>query len=233
LPGQTLSAAGLKVVEAVCETTTLLGFNRATGLPRRPVLAIKHGSVVRIGGEDDVGRQNLAALRAALIAAASSRRGLGERTAEGLGRFVVDLDTHRAHYWEQTRGDWTPPLAEARPNRTEEVLDQVMEFLDRREINDAILGKGAADAAGRTPSVAPWQWLRERGRMLGPGLTREELLEEIREHSTKLAGGATWNGVQGSLKDELELLNDVADQRTFIEHLARGAVALLRKKRRN
>jgi CRISPR/Cas system CSM-associated protein Csm3 (group 7 of RAMP superfamily) len=231
LQDNTLSADGLTVEESVCETTTILGFNRATGLPRRPVLAIKLGSVVRIAAEDDVGRKNLAALRVALLAAAATGRGLGERGAEGLGRFVVDLDIHSAHYWEQAPGAWTPPRPAAKPNRTEEVLQQVMEFLKRRDVRDAILGKSDADAAGRTPSVAPWQWLRERGLMLDRGLTLKELLDEIKAHSNKLAGGATWAGVREPLAKALEPLT-ATDQRTFIENLARGAVALLRQERR-
>jgi hypothetical protein len=59
----------------------LHGFNPCTGLPRLPVYAIRRGSTLRLTGD------NLEPLREAL----SKKNALGERTAVGFGRFVVDF----------------------------------------------------------------------------------------------------------------------------------------------
>lgn len=71
----------------VSETHTLRGFNRASGLPRAPVIAIAAGSVVRLAGT----AADIAVARALLQARASAGQWLGERTEDGLGRFALDL----------------------------------------------------------------------------------------------------------------------------------------------
>jgi hypothetical protein len=72
----------------ISETRSLRGFNRASGLPRAPAIAIAAGSVVRLSGAPE----EIAKARALLQARASAGQWLGERTEDGLGRFALDLN---------------------------------------------------------------------------------------------------------------------------------------------
>ena len=181
-----LSAEGLKVADLVCETTTVLGFNRATGLPRRSVLAIRRGSVAQ-----DQGRRR--------CRPAEPRRAPGRAPLRGPGRPRARR-AHRGRAGPVRRGPGrsSAGLLEATawrlaaPLRTSRVKSDGRDSRKsprvprRQSRRDSRPGRDRSH--GPDASVAPWQWLRKRGGMLDRGLTREKLTLEIDEHSTKLAG---------------------------------------------
>jgi hypothetical protein len=76
----------LSIDKAVADTVEVHGFNVMSGLPRAPALAIRRGSTYTITG----------AQARALMSALAGLRALGERTADGFGRFVVLDDAQMA-----------------------------------------------------------------------------------------------------------------------------------------
>ena len=68
------------------------GFNAAAGLPRSPALAIKRGSVFVFRKSN---QEAFDVLKGWLVSIAESESGLGERTEEGFGQFLVDFNFHR------------------------------------------------------------------------------------------------------------------------------------------
>src|SRR6266542_5120830 len=101
--GDPLSTAGLSLSRerTFSETSEVYGFNAASGLPRAAAVAIRRGSVFRI--------ERLASSTTILqpwrtaLRQAARNGGLGERTAEGFGRFVLDLELHEPFYWKSAK----------------------------------------------------------------------------------------------------------------------------------
>ncbi|MBM4346244.1 MAG: hypothetical protein FJ100_22955, partial [Deltaproteobacteria bacterium] len=158
-PADVQVADGGRGPQELSETVVLRGYNRTTGLPRWPVIAVKAGSAVRLLGPATA----VARVRKLLTA----RPAHGERTQDGLGRVVLDLDIHAG----------LPKTTEARPaTRTagnRDRLDLLAQRLlaepcklqlSRSQRYDAFAGmRGNSTKAAREWIAAQVAWAKARG----------------------------------------------------------------------
>jgi hypothetical protein len=224
---------GIKPEAASCEVVEVYAFNRATGLPRSPALAIKRGSVFRWQAESGSGQANLAQWRAVLLRVQARRAGLGERTLDGFGRFVLDLDFHEKDYWASPVPSLSAPGALLQANEREIVLHRVNEFIaaNRAELED---GNGRPRA-----SVSQWQWLRVKARTARDQDDLRRLHQDLAAHAGRLAGRKQWgerlprllasaeSEAAGAMPD-----NPLEARKSFLEELARAMTARARAARR-
>jgi hypothetical protein len=155
--------------------------------------------VLRISGERseiDEARRRLAECDA-----------LGERTEEGFGRFVLDLDVHEPRASPAVD---PAPAVEWRPNPREGVLARVRAFLEAH--------KGAL----RGPSASQWQALRVKSELEDVLPLLERLIQNAGRQS-----GKAWKDVAAPLRDAVAK-EQPEQQRFFIDRLARRVVAGLR-----
>ena len=179
-----------KVKLAVAETEPVHGFNAVSGLQRAPALALRRGSCWRITGTGS----------AALAKRLAEKAALGERTREGLGRFLIDAQPiKRLNKPEST-------TAEAVSNRTEYLLSLAQE-----------LSRQIAEKNG--PSLSQLQWLRGRALAVSDDEQLNELLEEIETAPVRRPqGGARWGAFPTrELKDKLKQIDNTDKARALIE----------------
>jgi hypothetical protein len=224
---------GIKPEAASCEVVEVYAFNRATGLPRSPALAIKRGSVFRWQAESGSGQANLAQWRAVLLRVQEQRAGLGERTADGFGRFVLDLDFHEERYWQADLPGSSKALGSPPDNWRERVLDRVSRFIDSQKTRENDGNKL------KKVSVSQWQWLRTRARLAVSHASLDDLHAELDAHAQRLAARKSWGGLTQALKDADEATGNLFPEarrlearKYFLEELARAMTARLRVERR-
>lgn len=191
---QLAGVSGLEV-DGVQDVDLVHGFNPASGLPRPPALALRRGSTWRItgAGAGDVRRWLL------------ESRALGERTGEGLGRFVLDPDLR-----EEVVG--RPPEPEKEPDDREQTLRWA---------------KGQRLPADG-PSLSQWWDLRDALRRSESGGEAASLIDELQ--SGRRLGGKAWTQVDKplqALRQEAEA--DPARAAEKVEALARWLRVSLRK----
>ncbi|MCC6135176.1 MAG: hypothetical protein IT491_07345 [Gammaproteobacteria bacterium] len=187
---------GWTVEKAVVETEAVHGFNAVTGLHRAPALAIRRGSCWRITGPGS----------AELARALAQRPALGERTAEGFGRFLLNVQPI-VKIVRPEGGDDVP-----RPNRNEELLSLA------RDLSQKISQDG--------PSLSQLQWLRERALAAENDGQMNELSQEI-ENAPKrrLQGGKAWEHFPISpLRKALEGLQTFNEKGHLISYLVQWRV---------
>ncbi|WP_262966757.1 RAMP superfamily CRISPR-associated protein [Methylobacter psychrophilus] len=162
-----------------CESTQVHGFNALTGLRRVPAIALRRGSDFKIDGTGS----------ARLAADLTAKQALGERTAEGYGRFMINFEPFAGTL---------PPPDEAPPaiitNDEEILLSLSRELANNLNVNNR-------------PSHSQLGWLRG---MAEGGKAPLEILESIKTATSK-QGGKAWKNFpikeieeafnQGFLKD--------------------------------
>lgn len=212
----------------VAEPAEVYGFNSATGLPRAAALAIKRGSVFTLLPSDGkLAAEALAGLRDALHALSQRGIGLGERTAEGFGRFAVDLDVHQPSYWIDFAPEKGPPGRDQGLRRSETVLARVLDFFDQLTKKE----KPASDARGKgMPSVSQWQWLRHRAEVCRDVGQVEDVVLALQQHAVRLAG-VDWQPLIKKIQEVIGNITEFEDKRLFLTALAQLAVADARRNR--
>ena len=182
-----LSKVGSLAVDGVEDVDLIHGFNPVSGLPRPAALALRRGSTWRISGD------GAGALRSWLRA----RPALGERTEEGLGRFVLDLEL-REEIVEQQR----------EPRGRQDHKERTLAWARRQRI--------PADG----PSLSQWWDLRDTLRRSASPQDATRLITELK--SGKRLGGKAWTKVEKPLEEILRTAKKAparaADQ---VEALAR------------
>lgn len=235
-------------VRSVCEVREVHGFNTASGARRSPALAIKRGSTFRVQSGCS---EKLGLLYGQLVAIERGGQGIGERTEEGFGRFVLNHAAHRSPA-EKAEGDWTPSRE---PASREAEWDA-----QRRRVREEILGRvlkgveeiGLVNACQKWenvpkdfPARSQWQQLCHMAEVLSTKGQLESLLSELCEHAKRLSG-RMWacelrDGDDATmLCDDIDRLwraaGDFQAQRTFLVHLCRWVInrlnALADEKRR-
>lgn len=140
-----------------CESTQVHGFNALTGLRRVPAIALRRGSDFKIDG---TGSYQLAADLAA-------KQALGERTAEGYGRFIINFEPFAG----------TTPLQAEAPTLSDN--------------NEEILLSLSCELASKSkklPSRSQLGWLRG---MAEGGKAPSAILKSIQNAASK-QGGKAW-----------------------------------------
>lgn len=151
------------------DTERLYGFNAASGLRRAPVLALRRGSCWRITGTDS---KQLA--KAFDLKINSGLPGLGERTEEGCGRFIITTEPFK-NFSPLEKSKVTPP----------EVRNEWLLY-EARALAKKITGEG--------PSLSQLQWLRAQALVAPNENALEKLLADIQFASTRRPqGGSTWD----------------------------------------
>jgi hypothetical protein len=182
---------GWDIKKAVVETAAIHGFNAASGLRRAPALGMRRGSCWLITG---VGS-------AALVKKLAEKTALGERTREGLGRFLIDAQPIREICQPEHR------KAEPPANRNEELLLRAQKLADQ-------LAK-----SGSSPSLSQLQWLRGRALAATDVRQLDALLTEIEtapEHRRQ--GGRAWKAFPtAELKGTLDQIQNSDKQRELNE----------------
>lgn len=154
----------LRIVDRVVETERVYGFNATSGLPRAPALALRRGSCWKIAGKGGE----------ALAQALHAKGALGERTGEGFGRFMIDVQ----------RGD----CAFAKPQAKKAPPD-----LQPNEALLALAQRLAEKINGPGPSLSQLQWLREQALAASDGKQLDDLLREIQTAPERRPqGGKAW-----------------------------------------
>jgi len=180
-----------EIEKSIVETESIHGFNAVTGLQRAPALALRRGSCWRIKGEGS----------AALAEALAARAYLGERTGEGFGRFLIDIQP--IHRLAEPEGDRAAPDA----RRNEELLAYALEL------------KKQIGANG--PSLSQLQWLRERALAVTSPEQLERLLTEIETAPDRRPqGGKAWKEFPtGGLRTALGKFSEPVEKRLLISYL--------------
>lgn len=226
--GAALSAdAAVKLTHAECSSVSIYGFNTATGLPRATGLAVQRGSVFRLKGETTA----VGAWRTALQQLMQAGRSLGERTAEGFGRFVLDLDIHEMAYWQDPKPE-PGEAADVEPaDWRESVLKVLKDFLSKH-------GRLADPKGDKRPSPSQWQWLRWKARTATADGDITKALAELKERGKRLGARAQWAGLANQLAETVESLGGdgttsaLERRKYFLDELAQAVVAGLRRQRK-
>jgi hypothetical protein len=214
--------------DVVCEPVEVYGFNGAAGLPRSPAVAIKRGSVFRMRATS--GQTSSADLllewRRTLQGIGERGVGLGDRTVEGFGRFVLDLDVHDPSYWDKPVTMLPPPVEALGYNWREVVLATVELFVQQN--------------AGRlaTLSATQWQWLRSRARGLTSAEGLDKLLADLPQLTDRLGARERWHPLLPSLVESVRRAGLSLDPQMrwragsfFLDALVQEAIARLRQAR--
>ena len=191
------------VEKAVVETEAVHGFNAVTGLHRAPALAIRRGSCWRITGTGS----------AELARELAKRPALGERTAEGFGRFLLNAQ----------------PIAEiGRPPGKDDTL-----LPNRNEELLSLARKLAGEIKNPGPSLSQLQWLRERALAAETFDQIADLLTEIETApDRRLQGGKAWSAFKPvMLREALERFPDLGDKRHLISCLVQWRVPQEKKRK--
>jgi hypothetical protein len=193
-----------EIAAAVAETNEVHGFNAVTGLPRTPALALRRGSCWRITGAGS----------SALVKALLKKGILGERAAEGYGRFVIGLQPIDSDKLGKPAGKPAPPVN----NRHEELLALAREIA--AQIND------------NGPSVSQLQWLRSQATALSNAAQLTAALDEIRTAAERRPqGGKAWaNFPHQPLQTALGNCGDLAEKCLLINYLVQWRVRQLKSK---
>lgn len=189
-------------------TVEIHGFNGASRLPRAPALALRRGSVCVLTGH------GVTEWRTLLQRRASEGRWLGERTAEGFGRFTLDLSLGLGRTDGEARGDSCPVAVDA----DEERLADAEGWIENHW--------GSFAEVRRTG----WHMLRQSARALIPkDSTGEssnliaEVLDRLIAHSGTRAG-EPWAGGRKTLEDLAEACRRRNDAAAYLEAIARFAL---------
>jgi hypothetical protein len=196
------SEGKLRILDRAAETERVYGFNAVTGLPRAPALALRRGSCWKVGGEGG----------AVLAAALDAKGALGERTGEGFGRFLIDVQ----------RGDGAFVKSQAKagpPNpRPHETLLALA-----RELAGQIKNPG--------PSLSQLQWLREQALAATDGKQLDALLWEIETAPDRRPqGGKAWRNFP--VKDVREASLELPEKRQLISYLVKWRIPKAKDARR-
>lgn len=154
-----------RIVTNVVEPTSVHGFNAATGLPRASALALRRGSCWRIAGPGS----------ADLARALFEKGALGERTGEGFGRFVIDVQPIDSDRLATLPGKAKAPEV----RRNEELLAQARVL--------------AGELKKEGPSLSQLQWLRSQTMAVDTREGLHKLLSDIEQaHRRRPKGGKAW-----------------------------------------
>ncbi len=206
-PHQIKLSPDLSVVESV----PVLGFNSASGLPRAMAVAVRRGSVFVFQGE----QSSLDSFAHALNLVAANGLGLGERTAEGFGRFTVNLNLHQLSWWKtlpQVAGRVNLPGAASEPSsqldeeddwKKECVLEQVFQY--KKKVGSL--------------NVNQWQFLRHRAELCRNQEELDALYNELLEHSRRISG-SPWQSVLQDLQKATRQLHSFREKQLFLMALA-------------
>lgn len=175
-----------------CETTPVHGFNTVSGLRRAPALALRRGSDFIIRGQ---GAGQLAVDLAALGA-------IGERTAEGYGRFMIGFTPFH--------GAIPSAVNELScPDKPEEILlAHVHELVNSLQVT-------------LLPSRSQLGWLRSRAEA---GEKPQEILARVEAAVGKMGGKAWKSFPVKQIKDTFLqpfFVNSEAQQRQYLIYLVR------------
>lgn len=208
-----LSCEGLELAAATQESITIFGYNSATGLPRAPAVAIKRGSAFLIKAASGA-EATLKAWRDALNTLAETGTALGERTAEGFGRFVIDLPVHQQKTWptgDQLNASTTEKTQDL-PWR-EKVLAQVEKFV-----------KGSLNEG--SPSISQWQWIRARAQTANDLKDIRGIFNDLDLHAQRLAARKQWGKLPQLLREAVNQVGKEKErQRYLLDQLVQYLVA--------
>ncbi|MCB1821769.1 MAG: hypothetical protein KDI73_09360, partial [Candidatus Competibacteraceae bacterium] len=187
---------GWAVDKAVVETESVHGFNAVSGLHRAPALAIRRGSCWRITGPGS----------AELARALAKNLALGERTAEGFGRFLINAQ---------------PIIEIDRPGSGSDAPQD-----NRNETLLAIARKLARKIKDPGPSLSQLQWLREQVLAAEDDARFNSLLEEIKTAPQRRPqGGKAWENFPSlRLREELAKIEKLSEKRQLISYLVQWRV---------
>jgi hypothetical protein len=211
--------------ESVYETVEVYGFNSASGLPRAMAVGFKRGSVFVVEpkqANDSEAQAQIKALRDALLKLQRNGIPLGERIAEGFGRFAVDLYVHDPDYWRPVAGSDTRTSDSNSENTRKENWHESV-LLDR---DNYVRALAKADLKS---SISQWRWLRDEVRRRATFGALDELWKELEEHSHKKAG-EIWKGWSVRLKNSIARYAGHIDRaKFFVDSLAAWAVEQKRR----
>lgn len=186
------------IAEHTAENERVYGFNAVSGLQRAPAVAIRRGSCWRITGPDS-------AMLAQTLAKISA---LGERTDEGFGRFLIDVQPINTLSKPQAETSISPS-----DPRGEQLLAHAL------ELSGLVEDKG--------PSPSQLQWLRGRALAATKPEQITDLLAEIENApSRRPQGGMGWKGFPVTeIREKLGEFTDLKDQRQLISNLVQWRMA--------
>lgn len=159
---------------AAQDIISIHGFNASSGLPRLPARAFRRGSTITMRGPSDEVNQLATTLKA--------RGSLGERTREGFGRFRLSSEQRSGSDDPEDIFATAPP-----PAKREEEVHRA------RQIQ-----KKLRKMRSSSPARSQWHALAERFRRAEDIGKLREALDELEEHSTRIAGQA-WNEINCTL----------------------------------
>ncbi|MBI5331190.1 MAG: hypothetical protein HZB71_11325 [Betaproteobacteria bacterium] len=176
-------------IQGHVETVALHGFNAASGLRRVGAIALRRGSCWRISGEGC----------RVLAAALAEKDALGERTHEGLGRFVIDA---------QPMTQIGAPQAKTAPPQVNTM--------------EALLGKAQKLArlpGASNPSLSQLQSLRNDALACRNEADMENLFGLYERAGKKLGGKAWFEFPLDKLKKAISQLNALEEKRLLISYM--------------
>ena len=219
IPEEGIPCEGFSVT-GVWETTEIPGFNRASGLPRSVAVAIRRGGVLEIRCEKP---ETMKVWRTLVLKLGEAGAWLGDRTAEGFGRFAVDLNVVAPASADSIE----PPKLPIPENATETILAKVFRFEESQH----------HEVGG--VKTAQWMTLRNvaaAAQASDDALdTINRLLGQLKDHAQRLSGkGGFSSKFLENLKQQLELVGEVPQsQILFLDSLCRLAVARSRQRARD
>ena len=183
------------------EETEIRGFNAATGLQRMPVMAILQGSALCIESKTDKGKTELKHLIEKLVT--TQKQGLGERGAEGFGRFRINFD----------------PLL-SNTNKVKHDVKSGVSVNSSEHILNIAQSSAAILLSKKTPSRQQWRWFLST-------LQRTNNLKDVLElakDQSEIKCGANWKNVLSELKlilenDKIESKDHVALVEAIIRYI--------------
>src|SRR5690606_14249373 len=136
---------------------------------------------------------DIAKWRAVLHKIADSGLGLGERSAEGFGRFAVDLDVHDPDCWPsqiESKIDVKDDSVSESPMET--ILARVERFCERHSSQLRTL----------TPSQLNWLRMRAMGES-----SVEEVIHELEDRCERKVVSDKWKPIIPTLRDEMRSIS--------------------------
>lgn len=229
---------------SISETCVVHGYNTAAGTRRSSALAIRRGSAFLILGES-----RITELRDKLASLEVDGKGLGERTEEGFGRFVLNHPAHwnRVSASASDSGSGQAPtsmtssggaavgnadLQQQQRLQREATIRQVLELADSGPWKK-IFGR-ASELPKDFPSRNQWQRLRHDVEVVGHQEQLDRLLAELTQHAHTL-GGRMWACEIGQkplyaiLGAARKTADGLSNQRTFLIYFCRWIVAQLER----
>jgi len=180
----------VKVETAVIDSVDINGFNAVTGLPKLPAIALRRGSSLRYSGPTE----SMLALRVALSARCGT--GLGERTHEGYGRFLMDF---RQQVPTDTIERSAIQVSQAGANHLEDDIAQAEQTWN-----------AMAKLGSKLPRLTQWQKLRSAA-----ALGDKALLNNLSRLVDETGGGNEPGGDDIRRKYRAAWLEKIEDQQSL------------------